>query len=44
MEGDVIKILNERGIEVTDTLRRRSGRRDGVDYECDIIAIMGLIL
>jgi len=28
VEGDVIKILNERGIEVTDTLRRRTGRRD----------------
>ena len=41
VEGDVIKILNERGIEVTDTLRRRTGRRDGIDYEFDIIAING---
>ena len=41
VEGDVLKILNERGIEVTDTLRRRTGRRDGIDYELDIIAING---
>ena len=41
VEGDVITILNQRGIEVTDTLRRRSGRRDGIDYEFDIIAING---
>ena len=41
VEGDVIPILNLRGIEVTDTLRRRSGRRDGIDYEFDIIAING---
>ena len=26
VEGDVLKILNERGIEVKDTLRRRTGR------------------
>jgi hypothetical protein len=41
VEGDIIKILNQRGIEVTDTIKRRSGRRDGVDYEFDIIAING---
>jgi len=41
VEGDVITILNQRGIDVTDTIKRRSGRRDGVDYEFDIIAING---
>ena len=41
VEGDIISILNQRGIEVTDTIKRRSGRRDGVDYEFDIIAING---
>lgn len=41
VEGDIITILNQWGIEVTDTIKRRSGRRDGVDYEFDIIAING---
>lgn len=41
VEGDIITILNQRGIQVTDTLKRRSGRRDGIDYEFDIIAING---
>ena len=41
VEKDVITILNQRGIDVTDTIKRRSGRRDGVDYEFDIIAING---
>jgi Holliday junction resolvase-like predicted endonuclease len=41
VEGDIISILNQRGIEVTDTIKRRAGRRDGIDYEFDIIAING---
>jgi len=41
VEGDILTILNQWGIEVTDTIKRRSGRRDGVDYEFDIIAING---
>jgi hypothetical protein len=41
VEGDVIPILNQRGIVVTDTLRRRAGHRDGIEYEFDIIAING---
>ena len=41
LEGDILTILNQWGIEVTDTIKRRSGRRDGVDYEFDIIAING---
>ncbi len=40
-KGDIITILNQRGIDVTDTIKRRSGRCDGVDYEFDIIAING---
>jgi hypothetical protein len=41
VDGDIITILNQRGIEVTDTIKRRKGRRDGIDYEFDIIAING---
>jgi hypothetical protein len=41
VEGDIVRILNERGIKVTDTQIRRSGRRDGIDYEFDIIAMNG---
>lgn len=41
VEGDMVRILNEWGIEVTDTINRRSGKRDGIDYEFDIIAING---
>ncbi|HQC00134.1 hypothetical protein [Methanospirillum sp.] len=41
VDGDIINILNQRGIAVTDIIKRRSGKRDGVDYEFDIIAING---
>lgn len=41
VEGDIIKILNEQGIEVTDTIKRRTGVREGVRYEFDIIVING---
>ncbi|MCA1915735.1 hypothetical protein [Methanospirillum hungatei] len=41
VDGDIIRILNQRGIAVTDIIKRRSGKRDGVDYEFDIIAING---
>ncbi|HPP77928.1 hypothetical protein [Methanospirillum sp.] len=41
VEGDILALLNKRGIQVTDTVKRRAGRRDGVDYEFDIIAING---
>lgn len=41
VEGDIITILNKRGVAVTDTIKRRTGRRDGIDYEFDIIAING---
>ncbi|MGV8108444.1 hypothetical protein [Methanospirillum sp.] len=41
VEGDIITILNQRGIHETETLKHRSGRREGIDYEFDIIAING---
>lgn len=41
VEGDLIAILNQYGIEVTGTFQRRSGRRNGIDYEFDIVAITG---
>ena len=41
VEGDIITLLNQRGIKVTDTLKRRAGHRDGINYEFDIIAING---
>jgi len=41
VEGDIITILNQRGIEVTYTIKRRAGCRDGINYEFDIIAING---
>ncbi|MFA5212983.1 MAG: hypothetical protein WC406_06600 [Methanoregula sp.] len=39
--GDIITLLNQRGIEVTDIIERRSGCRDGMKYEFNIIAIAG---
>ena len=39
VEGDLITILRGQGIEVHDTVKRRSGSRDGQHYEFDIIAI-----
>ena len=42
VEGDLIRILNERGIPVTDTIKRREGKRGGENYELDIIAINGV--
>jgi len=41
VEGDIITLLNQRGIEVTDIMERRSGCRDGINYEFNIIAIAG---
>ena len=41
VEGDIVTLLNQKGINVTDTIKRRKGRRDGIDYEFDIIAING---
>ena len=41
VEGDIIRILNERGIKVQDTSNRRKGSYEGENYEYDIIAHNG---
>ena len=41
VEGDIIRILNERGIKVQDTSTRRKGSYEGENYEYDIIAHNG---
>ncbi len=41
VEGDIIKLLKERGIEVEQTLQRVRGNKDGENYEYDIIAVNG---
>jgi len=41
VEGDLIKLLNERGIEVQRTSQRESGSYKGNPYEFDIIARNG---
>lgn len=39
VEGDLIKLLNERGIKVERTLQRVKGNREGQNFEYDIIAV-----
>ena len=41
VEGDLVALLNARGIEVESTHPRVSGRRNGEHYEFDILAING---
>ncbi len=41
VEGDIIRIFNERGIKVQDTSTRRKGSYQGENYEFDIIAHNG---
>lgn len=41
VEGDLIRLLNERGIIVHDTSMRRKGRHNGQNFEFDIIAHNG---
>ncbi len=41
VEGDLVPLLKERGVEVERTLQRMSGRRDGEHYEIDIVAANG---
>ncbi len=41
VEGDLIKLLNSRGIDVHQTSQRVSGSYDGNPYEFDIIAVNG---
>ncbi len=41
VEGDLIRLLNERGIRINDTSTRRKGSRNGVSFEFNIIAHNG---
>ena len=41
VEGDLIKLLRERGIKVDSTIQRRKGNLNGENFEFDIIAING---
>ena len=41
VEGDLIRLLNERGIAVERTQHRVSGRKKNQNYEFDIIAVNG---
>ncbi len=38
VEGDLIRILQERGINVTNTYTRRKGNKNGKSFEFDIVA------
>ena len=38
VEGDLVPLLRERGIAVTETFQRLTGRRNGEHYEFDIVA------
>lgn len=39
VEGDLVNLLRQRGIEVEHTTTRSKGTRNGEDYEFDIIAV-----
>jgi hypothetical protein len=41
VEGDLIKLLNKRGIQVERTIERVKGNYQGQNYEYDIIAVNG---
>ncbi len=41
VEGDLIPLLNARGIQVHQTTRRVDGCRNGINFEFDILAING---
>ena len=41
VEGDLVKLLKRRGIQVESTIQRRKGSREGQNYEFDIIAVNG---
>jgi len=41
VEGDLVRLLDKRGIRVNDTSTRRKGARNGESYEFDIIAHNG---
>jgi len=39
VEGDIVTLLNQKGINVIDIIEGRKGRRDGINFEFDIITI-----
>ena len=41
VEGDLVPLLNDRGIEVETTHQRRKGRMGGEHFEIDIVAVNG---
>ena len=41
VEGDLIRLLNERGIPVNETAERKKGRYNGKNFEFDIVAENG---
>ena len=41
VEGDLVPLLNDRGIVVDTTHQRRKGRRNGEHFEIDIVAVNG---
>jgi Holliday junction resolvase len=41
VEGDLVKLLNEKGIQVERTLQRVKGNHKGDNFEYDIIAVNG---
>ena len=41
VEGDLVQLLNERGIDVASTLTNMKGEHEGKNWELDIVAING---
>ena len=41
VEGDLVKVLNQRGVLVERTIQRVKGFREGKNFEYDIIAVNG---
>ena len=41
VEGDLVKLLKEKGIAVEKTIQRVKGNKDGENFEYDIIAVNG---
>jgi hypothetical protein len=39
VEGDLVKLLNARGILVESVIQRRKGSKEGVNFEYDLIAV-----
>lgn len=39
VEGDLVKLLNDRGIPVESVIQRRKGSKEGVNFEFDLIAV-----